>query len=102
AAGDSAAPARAMDVISAEAAIDVSHALEWSGKGALRLMKEGPNSARLARTQSSLFVQRFDYAVVAPVGLGVEYRVLAQREAADLRSGWLNELTWKPALHLRV
>jgi hypothetical protein len=28
--------------------------------------------------------------------------MLSQREAADRRRGWMNELTWDPARHVRV
>jgi hypothetical protein len=100
--GDTLTAARAMDVVAAEAAFDVTRSVEWSGKGAVRKIKEGPDASRMRNTRSYLVIQRVDYALFAPVGLGLEYRMLTQREASDTRAGWLNEMTWKPAKHLRV
>jgi uncharacterized repeat protein (TIGR01451 family) len=99
---DSGPPVRAMDVISAEAAVDVHRALAWSAKGALRNLGERGEAGPMLRTHSYLVIQRVDYALFAPVGVGVEYRWLGQREARDLKRGWLNEVTWQPGRHLRL
>jgi hypothetical protein len=55
-----------------------------------------------AATHNALWVSRMDYTVAHPVRLGVEYRLLSQREAADRRGGWLQELSWDPAQHVRL
>jgi hypothetical protein len=53
-------------------------------------------------THGSLWISRLDYAFMRPMRLGVEYRLLSQRETSDQRRGWLNELSWDPAAHFRL
>ena len=49
-----------------------------------------------------LWTSRVDYRIVqSPLLLGVEYRMLQQREADDNRSGWLNELSLDANAHVR-
>jgi hypothetical protein len=54
------------------------------------------------RTHSVLVVNRLNASLGGPFGLGVEHRLLAQHEAGDSRNGWLQELTWDPAKHVRL
>ncbi len=99
---DSSRDATLMDVFSAEATVDVNALVQWSGKGALRAMRQRPPGAPEARTRTSLWLSRVSTAIHGPLRLGVEYRVLGQREAHDRRLGWLNELTWDLTRNMRV
>ena len=36
-----------------------------------------------------------------PIDLGVEYRILDNKEADDRRQGWLGEMSWRLRRHLR-
>jgi hypothetical protein len=100
--GDSARVATLMDVFSAEGTVDLSALVQWSGKGAVRAMRERPVGAPEARTRTSLWISRVSTAVRGPLRYGVEYRWLGQREAHDLRQGWLHELTWDFTRNLRA
>ena len=101
-AGDSSRVATLMDVFSAEGTVDLTALVQWSGKGALRAMRERPPGAPEARTRTSLWISRVSTAVHGPLRFGVEYRWLGQREAQDHRQGWLNELTWDLTRNMRV
>jgi len=91
-----------MDVFAAEATIDLAAGVEWSGKGALRAMRERAEGSPEARTRTSLWLSRVSTAVHGPLRFGVEYRVLGQHEARDRRQGWVNELTWDLSRRMRV
>lgn len=92
----------AMDVLSLEGTLDITPWMQWTGKGAARVWRNSPADSGAVRTHSTLVVSRVNTALAGPFGFGVEYRVLAQREAGDRRRGWLNEFTWDPAAHVRV
>jgi hypothetical protein len=53
-------------------------------------------------SHGSLWINRLDYNILRPVRIGVEYRLLSQRETDDTSAGWLNEITWDPARHMRL
>lgn len=91
-----------MDVFAAEATVDLNAMVQWSGKGALRAMRERSQGSPEARTRTSLMLSRVSTAVRGPLRFGVEYRVLGQREAHDRRQGWLNELTYDLTRNMRV
>lgn len=91
-----------MDVFAAEATVDLNATVQWSGKGALRAMRERAEGSPEARTRTSLWLSRVSTAVHGPLRFGLEYRVLGQHEARDRRQGWLNELTWDLTRNMRV
>ncbi|MFN0151653.1 MAG: OmpA family protein [bacterium] len=91
-----------MDVLSLEGAVDLNSRMQWSTKSAGRVMREELSDAVAVRTHSVLLVNRMNTVVRGPIGFGLEYRILTQREAADHRSGWLNELTYDASRHMRL
>jgi hypothetical protein len=61
----------------------------------------GPSVSEIT-THTALGVQRVDVRVLGPLDVGVEYRILRQREADDLRQGFVTELSRKMHPHLRI
>jgi uncharacterized repeat protein (TIGR01451 family) len=90
-----------MDVLALEGTIGAGR-LEWTGKGAARTWRDATPGASSLRTHSALYVSRLNSSLTGPLGMGVEYRVLTQREAGDARSGFLNELTFDASRRVRV
>ena len=95
-------PESHMDVVAVEGTTALGRRLEWTTKGATRVIVDRGEDLPDVRTHSLLLVNRLNAAIHGPFGLGVEYRLLAQRESGDRRTGWLNELTWDPARYMRV
>jgi len=101
-AGDSLGLNSVLGVAALEATARVMPGVEWAVKGATRLAEDGRPGMPSAMTHSTLFTSRVDYRLSQqPFRLGVEYRVLAEREASDHRSGWLNELSYDANEHTR-
>jgi hypothetical protein len=101
-AGDSLGLNSVLGVAAVEATTRLMPGVEWSVKGATRLAEDGRPNMPSAMAHSSLFTSRLDYRFSQqPFRMGVEYRVLAQREAADRRTGWLNEVTYDANEHTR-
>ncbi len=92
----------AMDVFSGEATVDIGSGVAWSGKGAGRITRQGPDDDSLTRTRSFLVINRVDYAFRPPLSVAAEYRVLGEVDFHTQRRGWLNELTWTAAKHFRL
>jgi len=90
-----------LDVAALEASLRLTHDLEWSGKGAARVLRDGPGGLPAVTTHGRLWVSRIDYRIFRPVRLGVEYRLLTQRETGDRQRGWLQELSLDPSRNLR-
>ena len=88
-------------VAALEGTVRLTPLLEWSGKGAARVLRDANGGLPAARTHSALWIQRFDARVVHPVRVGVEYRALSQREVGDRLGGWLQEISWDPQPGLR-
>jgi hypothetical protein len=82
------------DVAMGEGALAVTPRVELVEKIAVTFREEGTGSAAPLRTRTLLNVNRVNLRLWKRLDLGTEYRILAQREAQDQRSGWLNELTW--------
>ena len=100
--GDSLGSESVLGVAALEATVRVLPGLEWAAKGATRLDQSGQSGLPMGIAHSTLWASRLDYAIAKqPFRLGVEYRLLSQREAADHRSGWLQELTYDPGQHMR-
>lgn len=91
-----------MDVFSGEATVDIGSGVAWSGKGAGRITRQGPDDDSLTRTRSYLVINRVDYAFRPPLSVAAEYRVLGEVDFQTQRRGWLNELTWTAAKHFRL
>ncbi len=98
---DSLSSESGFDVAALEASVRLSRGLEWSGKGAARVLREARGGLPSIATHGALWINRLDYLVLRPVRFGMEYRLLTQRETADKSSGWLQEFSWDPATHLR-
>ena len=65
-------------------------------------MQSGSSGLPIGTAHSTLWASRLDYQIMKqPLRLGVEYRRLQQREAADNRGGWLQELSFDPSQNLR-
>jgi OmpA family protein/glucodextranase-like protein len=99
--GDSLSSETGLDVAALEASVRLSRDLEWSGKGAARVMRDGAAGLPSVATHGALWVNRLDYTFRRPVRFGVEYRRLTQRETGDQRGGWLQELSVDPSRNLR-
>jgi uncharacterized repeat protein (TIGR01451 family) len=93
--------ATTMDVASIEGVFLVRPGVEWVAKDAVRRMNEGSAATPGVSTLSTLTVNRVNWMLYGPFGVGVEHRLLVQREARDRRSGWANELNCEAAKHLR-
>lgn len=92
---------RTMDVVSVETAYQISRRLEWLGKGAFRRQQESTAGMPDVETSTYLTIQHFNITLYDPIDLGVEYRILGQREADDRQQGWLGELSWRVKKHFR-
>ena len=91
-----------MGVAALEATTRILPGVEWAVKGATRLAEDGRPGSASAVAHSSLFASRLDYQIMKqPFRLGVEYRLLSQRESSDHRTGWLNELSYDANQHMR-
>jgi len=99
--GDSLSSETGLEVAALEASVRLSRDIEWSGKGAARIMRDGPAGLPVVASHGALWVNRLDYTFRRPVRLGVEYRHLSQRETGDQRGGWLQELSVDPSRNLR-
>jgi hypothetical protein len=100
--GDSLGTASVLGVAALEATVRVFPGLEWAAKGAARLDQSGRSGLPLGTAHSTMWASRLDYRIAQqPFRLGVEYRLLEQREAADTRGGWLQELSYDPGQHVR-
>ena len=91
-----------MEVFSMGTVFDVTRRVEWLGKGALRRQEERVGDLPRVETKTYLTIQRLNFNVWKPIDLGLEYRILTQREADDRREGWLGELTWEVIRSFRV
>jgi hypothetical protein len=86
---------RRMDVFALDTSLRLSPRFEWITKEATRVMNESVADLPEVRTNTWLFVQRLNLRVWKAMSLAGEYRALTQREASDLRQGWLAEALWE-------
>ncbi|MFM7231637.1 MAG: hypothetical protein ACKO3S_06605 [bacterium] len=101
-AGDTLGLNSVLGVAAVEATTRLAPGVEWAVKGATRLSEDGRPGQPSAVAHSSIVASRVDYRIrQQPFRLGVEYRVLSQREASDQRSGWLNELSYDANQNMR-
>ena len=92
----------ASDVFSTDWSLELTRHLEWVGKEAYRIKREQVGSRPQTTTHTLLTVQRLNIRLFRNIDWGAEYRILAQREAADRKEGWLTELTWEPIKYFRL
>jgi uncharacterized repeat protein (TIGR01451 family) len=93
---------RGMSVLSVEGTVDLTRRLQWYAKGAARVLEESYETLPTVTTHTYLGIHRLDFTVHRPFDVGVEYRVLAQREADDRRDGFVTELSRRLAERFRV
>ena len=90
---------RKLNVFSLDTIVDVHRRVEWVTKGAARIRTERSSDRPALTTHTFLAIQRLNGNFWGPFDVGLEYRILAQREANDREQGWLTDVMWK--LHPR-
>ena len=93
---------RSMDVFSAETIFRITPKVEWAAKLAAKMQKEALAGLDSVKTDTLLTIQRFNLNLWNPFDLGLEYRILRERQTNDQRQGWLSEFMWKPVKYFRV
>ncbi|HEY5765054.1 MAG TPA: hypothetical protein VIS30_03405, partial [Candidatus Deferrimicrobiaceae bacterium] len=90
------------DVFSVEWSLELNRHLEWVTKEAVRLGKDSDMGWGTFSSRTWLSVNRLNVHVWKTIDLGIEYRILHQEETDTRRQGWLTELMWNVAEHMRV
>jgi hypothetical protein len=90
------------DVASIEWSFDINRWLEWVEKAAYKTKTEEVGAMPANTTHTFLSINRLNVNIWKKFDLGLEYRLLHQEEAEDMRKGWLTELMWKPVKHFRI
>jgi uncharacterized repeat protein (TIGR01451 family) len=90
------------DVASIEWSFDINRWLEWVEKAAYKTKTEEVGAMPENTTHTFLSINRLNINIWKKFDLGLEYRLLHQEEAEDMRKGWLTELMWKPVKHFRI
>ncbi len=85
---------RILDVIAVDTAYALTRRLEWLSKLAFRSQEERSEAVPGVGSRALLAIQRLNFGVWKPIALGIEYRVLDQKDTADRRRGWLTEILW--------
>lgn len=89
------------DVFSVEWSAELSRYVEWVEKEAARIKTEKIENRDQVTTHTYLSIHRLNFHIWRPIDLGIEYRVLRQKEAQDQREGYLTELSWQIVKYLR-
>ncbi|MBW2412188.1 MAG: hypothetical protein JRF72_20500, partial [Deltaproteobacteria bacterium] len=89
-------------VASIDWSLEITPWLEWVEKGAYKTYTEEVEGMSEQTNHSFLSLSRLNFDIWGDFGLGVEYRLLHQSEAEDLRHGLLTELMWEPLEHFRI
>lgn len=71
------------------------------GRYAIKALNE-KSLGSVATTLTDLWMTRLSYDIVRSVDLSAEYRLLAQRQANDARTGWALEAGWNAVKNIRV
>ena len=74
--------------------------IEWVGKQAFKTKLTHVDGLAAIETNTSLSIQRFNVSIPWDLSIGAEYRRLYQKEADDVRSGFLGELMWNRFEHV--
>ena len=93
---------REAEVLSVEWSYQLTSRLEWVGKQAFKRQRETTAGLPTVTTDTSLSIQRFNRRLLQRYWLGVEYRVLQQKQTHTQREGALVELMWEPVKALRI
>jgi len=91
-----------MDVSAIEGSVELVPGLDWTAKLANRAYRSDASSLPSPGTDLVLAVNRLDWRFYGPFGTGAEHRVQALRETENKKSGWLNEVHWEAAQHMRI
>jgi predicted secreted protein len=92
----------ATDTVSFDWSLGLGRHLKWVDHESLRTKVEEGDGIPGARTHSWLSINRLDWHVRPRIDLGLEYRVLRQKEAGSERKGFLAEITWAVARNVRL
>ena len=90
------------DLISTDWSVQLHQRIEWVGKQAFKRKLTQLDGLSAIETNTSLSIQRLNFDMPRNFSLGAEYRRLDQKEAKDVRTGWLGELMWNAFEHMGV
>jgi len=90
------------DLFSADWSLQINRSIEWVGKQVFKKKLTEIDPAFEFETNTSLSIQRLNFRIPLDLSVGVEYRLLQQKEAADDRSGFLGELMWNRLEHIGI
>jgi hypothetical protein len=93
---------KTQDVLSAEGIYDFGNGVEWFAKLAARRQQEVLDNAFPVTSDIFLAIQRLNLTIHKPFEVGIEYRILAQRQADDRRQGFLLEGMWVLYKNFRI
>ena len=88
------------DLFATDWSVQLHRRIEWVGKQAFKKKLTEPNGLFGIETNTSLSIQRFNFDIPWDLTIGTEYRRLYQKEADDVRSGFLGELMWNRFEHI--
>ena len=88
------------DLFATDWSVQLHRRIEWVGKQAFKKKLTEPNGLFAIETNTSLSIQRFNFDIPWDLTIGTEYRRLYQKEADDVRSGFLGELMWNRFEHI--
>ena len=100
--GSEPGPESEMGVFSVDTAYQATRRMEWVAKLAARTRTERVTDLPAVDSETYLTVQRLNFNLWKPLDLGVEYRILGQRQLRDRRQGWLGEVSWRVLRQFRV
>ena len=90
------------NLLSTDWSLQLTRGIEWVGKQAFKKKLTELDPTSEFETNASLSIQRLNFRIPMDLSLGVEYRLLRQKEAADDRSGFLGELMWNGFEHVGI
>lgn len=91
-----------MNVVSLDFRFDITQKLTWTEKLSGRIKNKTIANLPTVTTRTTLMIHRLDYKLPKALGIGSEYRILANDLMQDQRSGWLSELTWQANKQARL
>ncbi|MES9901417.1 MAG: SdrD B-like domain-containing protein [Sedimenticola sp.] len=92
----------AIHVMAAEAVIDLTEKVQYSGKFAYKTGKETVAGFSPTKTSTWLMINRFGYRIEEDWEVAAEYRILNQRQARDRKHGALFEISKDIGKHIQV
>jgi len=90
-----------LDTLSFEFSLQLTEALEWVEKNAVR-WKEETDATDSFSSRAWLSLHRFNYLFTKSIDSGLEYRWLTESSTYGKRQGWLAELGWRPKKAVRL